>query len=350
MKNVINALVVIGARPQFIKHVAFLNAAKGKIDSIVVHTGQHYDSNMSDVFFEELNIEKPKYHLSLGGGNHGYQTGRMMIELEKIVENEEPKCIVVYGDTNSTLAGALVGAKLHIPVVHIEAGLRSHNKKMPEEINRILTDQVSSLLFVPNEESVRNLKNEGIDKNVLNVGDIMKDLVLAFKNNHSTKIDPNLKRYMYVTIHRPYNTDEKNRLLKILDWLNNLSHHIIFSLHPRTRSLSQKFGIDLDKYTNIEFIDPQGYYSNLNYLISSECLITDSGGMQKEAYWLEKKCITVRSETEWKETLEKGANQLVFDNFPSTIDTSTLVEFDQNLYGKGNTADLILDKMMNYII
>ncbi|MBK6782312.1 MAG: UDP-N-acetylglucosamine 2-epimerase (non-hydrolyzing) [Saprospiraceae bacterium] len=271
---------------------------------------------MSNVFFNELGMQKPDYLLQAGGGNHGAQTGKMMIEIEEIIESERPDIVVVYGDTNSTLAGALVAAKLKIPLVHIEAGLRSYNKEMPEEINRILTDHISEFLFVPSDVSKENLKREGIVNNVFIVGDIMKDLVLKAVENkwiHAPEIMPQ-KHYYYITIHRPYNTDEKDRLTYVLDSLNKLDKKAIFAIHPRTRNAMKSYGLLETDYTNILFIDPQSYFKSLGYLYYSSGFITDSGGMQKEAYWLEKKCITIRKETEWVETLSGNANVLMFSD------------------------------------
>jgi len=306
-------IAIVGARPQFIKHYPFELEAKKYFDLKTIHTGQHYDENMSAVFFDELGMSKPDYMLQLGGGNHGTQTGKMMIEIEEIVTKETPKAIVVYGDTNSTLAGALVGAKLHIPIIHIEAGLRSYNQEMPEEINRVLTDHISRLLLVPSEKSVDNLSKEGINKNVYIVGDIMKDLLLLFKNKNLLNNKISKKDYYYVTLHRPYNVDEENRLKYILKSLGNLDKKVVFPMHPRTKNKLKQFEIDLNDstFSNIEVIEPQAYQENLSYLFHSSALITDSGGMQKEAYWLEKPCVTIRTETEWVETMEGDANTLL---------------------------------------
>ena len=266
--------------------------------------------------------------------------------------NEKPDIVVVYGDTNSTLAGALVASKLHIPVAHIEAGLRSYNKEMPEEINRVLTDHISSLLFVPSEISKENLKKEGISNNVYIVGDIMKDLVLkAVENGWITKPKTEMDSYYYVTLHRPYNTDEKKRLVYVLEKLNKLDKHSIFSIHPRTRNAMKNFDLKEIDFPNITFIDPQGYFSNLGYLYYSSGLITDSGGMQKEAYWLQKKCATIRKETEWVETLAYNCNHLFFMD----LDELNLQlkhhqeKFSNLLYGNGETSNEIVEIMLNNI-
>lgn len=346
MKKII---AIIGARPQFIKHFAFENAAKSLLDIVTIHTGQHYDDNMSKIFFDELGMQRPDYQLELGGGNHGMQTGRMMIEIEEIVIKEKPDILVVYGDTNSTLAGALVASKLHIKLAHIEAGLRSYNKEMPEEINRLLTDHISDMLFVPSQIAVDNLAKEGIMNNVYIVGDIMKDLVIQILNDKILELDLEKKdSYFYITIHRPYNTDDVERLSYILTTLNKLSKKAIFSIHPRTRMAMKNFGLSEDNYENIHFIEPQGYISNLKYLNNSAGLVTDSGGMQKEAYWLKKPCVTIRKETEWVETLDGGNNTLVYENLEklNQLLTNDFSNGDDNLYGNGRAGDLIVQKLL----
>jgi UDP-GlcNAc3NAcA epimerase len=341
-------IAVIGARPQFIKHFPFEEACKGKLELITIHTGQHYDENMSEVFFNQLGMNTPNYMLNVGSGNHGIQTAKMMIEIETIVKDQEPDGMVVYGDTNSTLAGALVAAKLHIPVFHIEAGLRSYNKEMPEEVNRVLTDHISKSLFVPSITSIQNLKKEGIFEGVYEFGDIMKDLIISvLKNNLIAK-----KRikgdYYYVTIHRPYNTDSKERLAYVLNSLNALNLKVIMAIHPRTTNLMKVFGIDRNKYQNISFIDPQSYLENLSFLNQSAGLITDSGGMQKEAYWMEKKCVTIRKETEWSETLMNNCNTLLFDDLSGlqNIFDDLTTNWNSNLYGDGNCSQKIVNQIL----
>lgn len=347
MKKII---AIIGARPQFIKHFPLELACREKLELVTIHTGQHYDQNMSKVFFDELGMSKPNYQLSLGGGTHGQQTGTMMIEIEKIVLEEKPDYVLVYGDTNSTLAGALVAGKLHIPIVHVEAGLRSYNKQMPEEINRVLTDHISELMFVPSEISVSNLRKEGIEQGVQVVGDIMKDLV-NYCTEHNFAIRPSYDfEYYYATVHRPYNTDEKERLNYVLGAMNSVDKKVVFAIHPRTRNAMKKYGMLESDFDNIVFIEPQSYFSNMGHLKYSSGLITDSGGMQKEAYWLQKKCITMRSETEWVETLSGGANHLVFEDLSSINDllSTSKVEFDPFLYGKANAADLMVNSIVSH--
>lgn len=345
-------VAIIGARPQFIKHFAFELACKNVIDLITIHTGQHYDTNMSDVFFNQLGMSPPDFTLNVGSGAHGIQTGNMMIEIEEILEEQLPDGVVVYGDTNSTLAGALVASKMQIPIFHIEAGLRSFNREMPEEVNRVLTDHVSSLLFAPSEIAVQNLRGEGIVKGVYNVGDIMKDLVsYVVKNNLFEGKDEEKGDFYYVTIHRPYNTDDKVRLLSILKVLNQLDKKVVFSLHPRTRNLAKSYSLNLDSFNNILFIEPQSYFSNLSYLQRCSSLITDSGGMQKEAFWLKKKCITIRKETEWKETLLNNANVLIFDDLDSIQDElgKRPYDWDIALYGEGDTAKQTVHQIKRFI-
>lgn len=341
-------IAIIGARPQFIKHFPLEKATKNKINLITIHTGQHYDSNMSDVFFNQLGMNQPDYMLQLGGGNHGEQTGKMMIEIEKIVVNEMPQAIVVYGDTNSTIAGALVASKLHIPLFHIEAGLRSYNKKMPEEVNRILTDHISNLLFVTSDIAIQNLKKEGIEDGIFLVGDLMKDLVLSVKKDNLIGKKMISDAYYYATIHRPYNTDYPERLLKILNQFNILDKKVLLALHPRTNKLLTDYNIYKTDYSNIIFIDPQSYLSNLNYMIHSEGIITDSGGIQKEAYWIQKKCVTLRSETEWIETVALGGNSLLFEDISSLEFeiNSKPSSWDEDLYGNGNCAEQIVQTIL----
>lgn len=342
-------LTILGARPQFIKHATVSIKMRGRINDIIIHTGQHYDSNMSDVFFNELGINSPDYNLKVGSGNHGEQTAAMLKGIEDILLTERPDRVLVYGDTNSTLAGALAAVKLHIPVAHVEAGLRSYNREMPEEINRVITDQVSDLLFVPNSHSVENLRKEGITNGIHIVGDVMVDMLFEMQKRmrfegritHEEK-----SSYYYVTLHRPYNTDNPNRLKELLRVLNDLSYPVYFSLHPRTKSLLLKAAIDLSSYTNITFISPQGYSDNLLHLLDCKKVITDSGGLQKEAYVLKKPCVTLRSETEWIETLVGNWNILCFDNLSELNDalqeTPDASKYMKDIYGKGDASEKIV--------
>ena len=343
-------LAIVGARPQFIKHAAFEYTAKSQaaIDLVTLHTGQHYDRNMSQIFFDELNIDEPKYNLNIGSGSHARQTGRMLIEIEEILINENPDVLVVYGDTNSTLAGALAAAKLGIKVAHIEAGLRSFNREMPEEINRVLTDHISDYLFCPTQTAVDNLRSEGIIEGVTVVGDIMFDVLkLALEKQLITTSDKQQSYYL-ATIHRPYNTDDKQKMVTILRALNTLDAKTLFPMHPRTRKLLEDYGVEVEDYENLEIMDPVSYFDNMNLLYNARGLITDSGGMQKEAYWLKKKCITIRPETEWIETLKGGWNTLLFDvedQLPKKIKEET-GQYFPDVYGLGDSSDRIIHELL----
>lgn len=342
-------LAIIGARPQFIKHAPLEKELKKEFEIFSIHTGQHYDNEMSNVFFNELGINRPLYNLEVGSHSHGIQTGKMMIELEEIILKEKPDAVLVYGDTNSTLAGALVAAKMNVPVIHIEAGLRSFNKEMPEELNRIITDHISEILFVPTQKAVTNLENEGITKNVFLVGDVMCDILLWVVEN--VNFDTPENGFYYATIHRPYNTDNPDRLLSILTEFNKLGLKVVFSLHPRTRELLKKAGLKVNHFSNIEFIKPASYIENVKYLKQCSALLTDSGGMQKEAYILKKKCITLRSETEWEETLEGNWNSLVFNNL-SEIGTKLKIIPDKHnstIYGTGKASSEICNILCSLI-
>ena len=344
-------LAIIGARPQFIKHAPIEIAAHGKLDLIAIHTGQHYDENMSAIFFDQLKMESPKYNLNIGSYSHGVQTGKMMEALEPIFLKENPAAILVYGDTNSTLAGALVGSKLHIPVIHVEAGLRSFNKQMPEEINRILTDHISSLLFVPTDGGKKNLEKEGITKNVFKVGDVMCDMVQIALGLGTINPSSNRSIYYYATIHRPYNTDNPNRLKYILDSLNQLNHKVKLALHPRTKNRMKNHNLLEANYNNIQFLSPVSFFENIGFQANSQAVITDSGGMQKEAYILRKRCITIRKETEWLETLENGWNTLAFQhlNQLNELMEKEIGLYKKDIYGKGNTAKEIIDLILQFL-
>ncbi len=341
-------ITVIGARPQFIKAAAVSNKLREKHEEILVHTGQHYDENMSKIFFDELNIPYPNYNLSVGSGGHGKQTGEMMTKLEEIYEKEKPDMILVYGDTNSTLAGVLVASKMLIPVVHVEAGLRSFNKAMPEEQNRILTDHLSSELFAPTETAIRNLKNEGIVENVYNVGDVMFDAVLHFgeiAKKNSTIIERlNLenKEFILTTIHRAENTNDISRLKNIIEALNASDKTIVLPLHPRTKKYMSDYNLEFGD--NIIVIDPIGYLDML--ALESNCIkvVTDSGGVQKEAFFMKKPCITMRDETEWVETVENDWNRIVGTDRDKILDA--IVNFipskpQMDIFGDGKSSEKI---------
>jgi UDP-GlcNAc3NAcA epimerase len=309
-------LTVVGARPQFVKAAPVSRALKtAGIDEVLVHTGQHFDSTMSQVFFEELKIPVPLHNLGIHGGGHGEMTGRMLVALEPVVIKESPDAVMVYGDTNSTLAGALVASKLQIPVVHIEAGLRSFNRRMPEEINRILTDRVSDLLLCPTQVAVTHLANEGITCGVHHIGDVMYDATLLARQiaeKHSNILDDLHVRdrvYALATVHRAENTDDPARLAEVLLWLQAraTAHPVIFPIHPRTAGRIRELGLD---FSGLTVCDPVGYIDMTRLLAGAVAVYTDSGGVQKEAYFHRKPCVTLRDETEWTETVECGWNRL----------------------------------------
>jgi len=313
---------VVGARPQFIKMVPVSRELRKYFDEIVIHTGQHYDYEMSRIFFEELKIPEPDYNLGVGSGSHGYQTGEMMKRIEKVLIKEKPNLVLVYGDTNSTLAGALAAAKLHIKVAHIEAGLRSFDRKMPEEINRVLTDHISDYLFAPTETAVKNLYKEGIRNGVYLTGDVMYDALLSNIKVAQNKLrilrDLGLKpkKYLVATVHRAENTDNKRNLKSIIEAFIESDELIVFPAHPRTLEYLKVYNLlkEIKEAENILLIKPVGYLEMLILEKNARKIITDSGGIQKEAYFLKVPCITLREKTEWVETVEDGWNILVGAN------------------------------------
>ncbi len=359
-------VTIVGARPQFIKAAPLSNLVRQKHSEILVHTGQHYDKNMSELFFSELNIPFPDYNLAVGSSSHGMQTGRMLEKIENILLKEKPDGMIVYGDTNSTLAGALAASKLHIPVFHVEAGLRSYNKLMPEEQNRVLTDHLSTLLLCPTRTAVNNLVKEGITEGVYFTGDIMYDAVLRFfklseqrygsgvwlreiansSNYNNLKLSEN--NYYLATIHRAENTDNKDRLQEIFEAFGELDKPVLIPMHPRTRHL---IGDSISSLaSNIIVIEPVGYLLMLYLTANSYMVLTDSGGLQKEAYFLKTPCTTLRDETEWVETLKNGWNVL------SAVDSSNIIrnatrslsclQHDQRMeFGDGSAAEAIIEKI-----
>jgi UDP-GlcNAc3NAcA epimerase len=311
-------VTIVGARPQFIKCAVVSPKLRQIADEVIIHTGQHYDPNLSEIFFRDLGIPMPCYNLRVGSGSAGCQTGKMLRLVEQALLKEKPNCVVVYGDTNSTLAGALAAAQLNIPVAHVEAGLRSFNRRMPEEINRIVADHVSSILFCPTETAVRNLSQEGITREVYRVGDVMYDVLLAYikiatdTSSVLQRLRLHPKAYLLVTIHRAENTVESENLERIAAALIELSRSgetVIFPTHPRTREQLQRISTD-EQLSSLQIIDPVSYLDMLVLEANAKVIVTDSGGIQKEAYWLSIPCVTVREETEWVETLESGSNVL----------------------------------------
>lgn len=343
-------LSIVGARPQFIKASPLTQELRRYHEEVLVHTGQHYDPGMSDVFFADLGIPTPNYHLGIGSGHHGAQTGAMLQAVESVLEKEQPQAVIVYGDTNSTLAGALSAVKLHIPVAHIEAGLRSFNRAMPEEINRVVTDHVSTWLFAPSSVSQDQLANEGIRVGVYVVGDIMYDAVLLHRDRAEARsaildrLELAPRSYYVGTVHRAENTDRKENLLSICDGLNRLPKPVIFPLHPRTAQKLKEYGICPGK--NVRCIDPLGYLDMLKLQKWASCMLTDSGGLQKEAYYLQVPCVTLRTETEWLETVEAGWNIVCGIDPGRIIESVDRMEQCEashpDLYGKGDTARRIV--------
>jgi UDP-GlcNAc3NAcA epimerase len=354
-------LTILGARPQFVKASVFSRVVRNtQVEEVIVHTGQHYDDNMSSIFFKEMEIPEPKYHLGIKSKHHGEMSALMIIEIEKIAIAEKPDWILVYGDTNSTLAGAIVASKLQIKLAHVEAGLRSYNNKMPEEINRIVTDRLSNLLLCPTINAYDCLKKEGFEtfaeKQVVIVGDIMFDAAL-FYSERSTKIVPNIpKSFNLCTLHRAENTDDANKLTLIFETLNEISREIpiVLPIHPRTKDRLSKIYQDYQNdLNNIIFIEPVSYLEMIYLLKNANLVFTDSGGLQKEAYFFKKKCLTLRDETEWVELVENGYNELCqidkneIINKYNTLCRKQIV-FDKNLYGDGNTGNIILKYLENY--
>jgi len=375
-------VTIVGARPQFIKAAVISRAIenhnlqsspKENLKEILVHTGQHYDYLMDRVFFEELEIPKPHYHLGVGSGSHGKQTGVMLERIEDVLQKENPGVVLVYGDTNSTLAGALAAGKLNIPVAHVEAGLRSYNPRMPEEVNRLVTDHLSAFLFCPTSQAIKNLEKEGIrpgrGRVVKNVGDVMYDSILYYsqlaegKSNILKKLDlcfpatyhPKLitRNYYLATLHRVENTDDPGRLKSILKALHEIGKDtpVIFPLHPRTKKVMNRYHL-LPERDRIKLIDPVSYLNMLMLEKHARAILTDSGGVQKEAYWFKVPCLTLRDETEWKETVECGWNivagaktQMILKGVKS-LDRRKISNKRMNLFGDGKAGQKIIQELM----
>jgi UDP-GlcNAc3NAcA epimerase len=352
-------VTVLGARPQFVKAGTVSREIKRRkqsgeeITEVIVHTGQHYDSNMSDVFFTEMQIPKPDYNLGVGGKSHAAMTGQMMEKIESILMEEKPDWLMVYGDTNSTIAGALVAAKINIRIAHIEAGLRSFNMKMPEEINRILTDRISSLLFCPTQTAIDNLNNEGIgywgSESILS-GDVMMDGALFYKNymvKPAVELDND---FILCTIHRPENTDDIERLTLIVEALNTLSNEIqiCIPLHPRTKKKLQDLNVQLSD--KVVIINPVGYLNMVWLINHCKAVFTDSGGLQKESFFFAKPCVVLRDQTEWIELVENGFNQLVGADKEAILSAYSSInysaDYELKLYGEGDASKLIIDALL----
>ena len=339
-------LSIVGARPQFVKAAAISKELRKKHTEVLLHTGQHYDYEMSGIFFEGLEIPQPDINLDVRSGSHGAQTGCMLKGIEEALVAEKPDYLLIYGDTNSTLAGALAGSKLSIPVVHIEAGLRSFNRRMPEEINRVVADHLSELLLCPSDTAVNNLAVEGITRNVHQVGDVMLDVLDWTKQKLSEqqgralqKFDVQNKGYLLATVHRSENTDDLSKLSEILSAFNAIQEPVIFPVHPRARKMIQQAGVKI--HPNVRLVQPVGYMDMVALAASARLILTDSGGLQKEAYWLKVPCITLREETEWVETVNAGWNTLVGSNSEKIL--QSVGSFAPNgtypkLYGDGFAA------------
>lgn len=356
-----NIVTVVGARPQFIKAATVSRAIRAhnqqtphkQIREVILHTGQHYDTNMSQVFFDELDIPRPDYNLEIGGGLHGEMTGKMLQGIEHILLKEKPDWVLVYGDTNSTMAGALAAVKLHIPVAHVEAGLRSFNNRMPEEINRIVADRLSTLLFCPTETAVKNLDAEGTKSGVHQVGDVMYDASLFYRDiaREKSRIleeqDLEEGAYALATIHRAENTDDPERLTGIIQGLAAIAEElrVVLPLHPRTRKCMDSYGLS-EHVNGVRLIDPVPFLDMVRLEQSAKVIFTDSGGVQKEAYFFRVPCITLRDETEWVETVEAGYNVLVGANSQAMIlalnNGLQYKEFSRALYGDGRAAEKTL--------
>lgn len=368
MKDHCRILTVVGARPQFIKAATVSRAiaaynreqGAGRVTERIIHTGQHYDPAMSQVFFEELEIPQPAVNLSAGSGSHGRQTGVMLERIEAILQEEKPDWVLIYGDTNSTLAGALAAAKLHIPVAHVEAGLRSYNRRMPEEINRLLSDAVSALLFCPTPVAVENLRREGIEKGVHLVGDVMYDSVLFNRTlaERKSRILEQLRlshqQYYLATIHRAENTDDPKRLQAIVSALEEIDTPIVLPLHPRTRGTLG--GALAAVGGQLRIIDPVAYLDMLMLEANARVILTDSGGVQKEAFWCGVPCITMREETEWGELVNEGYNRLAGADRDAILGCVKWAEdalprlgaqARPALYGDGKTAERILGRLLD---
>lgn len=354
-------LTIVGARPQFIKAAPVSQELRAAgCHEFLVHTGQHYDYTMSQIFFDELGILQPDINLEVGSGSHGWQTGQMLLRLEEVMLAQQPDVVVVYGDTNSTLAGALAAVKLHIPVAHVEAGLRSYNRTMPEEHNRVLTDHCADVLFCPTQTAVDNLAREGITRGVYLVGDTMYDAVVQFgalarqRSRILERLDLVPQQYLLVTVHRPSNTDNIENLRAIVSALIECGKVVVFPIHPRTlaRLVDSNIISQLQSAPNIHLIEPVGYFDMLMLEQHAWTILTDSGGVQKEAYFFSVPCITLREETEWIETVASGLNVLVGANTNRIIEAISCIESGayqvKPIFGKGEASQKIAQILLSY--
>jgi UDP-N-acetylglucosamine 2-epimerase len=344
-------VTVVGARPQFIKAAPVGRALRdaGCLE-VLVHTGQHYDDAMADVFFRELEIPKPHVNLEVGSGSHGFQTGQMLMRLEPVLEEEKPDWVLIYGDTNSTLAGALAASKLRVPLAHVEAGMRSYNRAMPEEINRVLADHVSDLLFCPTSTGVKNLRREGITRGVRLVGDVMYDALQMFlpvarrRSRILEELGVAPRGYALLTAHRAETVDSSDRLKKLLAQVGKLDFPIVFPVHPRTQKRIEALGLWDTLPANIRLVPPVGYFDMLVLEAEARVLLTDSGGVQREAFFLSVPSIILRSETEWPELVESGASVLAGDDF-QLVTMASIPRFPDRrpveLFGRGDASVMI---------
>lgn len=347
-------LSIVGARPQFVKLAPVAAAAEGRVEHLIAHTGQHYDVNMSDAFFADLGIPAPDVNLGVGSGSHGAQTAAMLEGLEKVLVETRPDWVLVYGDTNSTLAGTLAAIKLHVPVAHLEAGLRSFNRRMPEEQNRVLTDHAADLLLAPTDTALEHLSREGLAERTVLVGDVMTDVLLRVRDavaGHPLPV-PGIPpgSYHVATVHRPDNTDDPDRLRAIVEGLSRVDGRVLLLAHPRLRGLAERHGIDLGVDESVTVSDPLGYPQLVNLVANSRSVITDSGGLQKEAFLLRVPCTTLRPETEWVETVDLGWNVLVddgFDRLGTVVHRPPPAPTDATPYGTGKAAEAAIDALLS---
>ena len=351
---------IVGARPQFIKAASLSKVLREKTKEVLVHTGQHYDDNMSNIFFTRLGLTEPDYNLEVGSGNHGYQTGIMLERVEEVLITENPNFVLVYGDTNSTLAGALAAVKLQIPIGHVEAGLRSFNRAMPEEINRILTDRCSSLLFCPTETAVKNLQKEGITQGVYLTGDVMYDAALKFgkiaaeRSTILSDLEVSPRSYFLCTVHRVNSTDFYDNLKGIVQALISIKETVLFPVHPRTKKFLETYGLIklLENSPHVRIIEPVDYLDMIQLEKNAKRILTDSGGIQKEAYFYKVPCITLREETEWIETVTEGWNILVGTDtrkILQAVETFSPSSNQSTLFGDGHASERIVNLVYDYV-